>query len=70
MAIPAHDEEKPGTYGLQKTRSAWPTTTKGTKSGIFSRSSIGPQARMRSHPQTGIATANVTTVPAAATPTV
>ena len=70
MAMPAQDDEKPGRYGLQKTRSACPTTTKGTKSGTFSRSSTGPQARILSHPQTGMATPKVMAVPAAATPTV
>ena len=53
-----------------KTRRAWPTTTKGTKRGTFSRNSTGPKARVRSQPQAGMAAANVRAVPAAATPIV
>ncbi len=53
-----------------KTRSAWPTTTNGTNSGTFRRNSTGPNARDRSQPQAGMATAKVSAVPAAATPTV
>ena len=67
VAMPAHDDENDGTYGLQNTRSAWPTTTKGTKSGTFRRNSTGPKARTRSQPHTGIARQNVSAVPAAAT---
>ena len=47
-AMPAHEDAKPGRYGLQKTRSAWPTTTNGTNSGHLQQELDGPE---RAHAQ-------------------
>jgi len=68
--MPVHEPARPGAHGERNTRRAWPTTTNGTKSGTLSRNSTGPNARARSQPHTGMASANVSAAPAAATPSV
>src|SRR3989442_155147 len=58
-AMPVHEPARPGAHGERNTRRAWPTTTNGTKSGTLSRNSTGPNARARSQPHPGMATAIV-----------